>query len=259
MSKSKKASIIGSGFIAKSILPFFPDYHVQMLTRSNVDLVADSDLVIFAASSANPVHESFDKYHLDLAYLQMVLSKLEKCPDFFYMSSSCVYGRVYPSYESGELRADTVYGASKIAGEAIVNYYHNLNLIRGYNLRLSCVVGPGMTHGPLSTVHTGHVYLGSTESQKQYIDISDVAHAVHVLSGKRYGGTYNVCSDDNMSNLEVGNMLKEFGIEPSFKPVDSFVTYMINNKLSGLGWKMKFPSSRQVVSNYLKNAAEIQV
>lgn len=78
---------------------------------------------------------------------------------FIFASSATVYGNSLQTggafvNERTPTRPNSVYGATKLAAEALVNAYTSLERVRGVNLRLVANVGAGATHGLLKDIIT---------------------------------------------------------------------------------------------------------
>ncbi len=73
-------------------------------------------------------------------------------PRIFFASSSVVYGRpsLFPTPEEyGPLLPESLYGASKLASEALLTAYSACYGLTVYLYRFANIIGPGMTHGVL--------------------------------------------------------------------------------------------------------------
>jgi UDP-glucose 4-epimerase len=124
-----------------------------------------------------------------------------------YASGSGIYG------DLGETEADedfgplipiSTYGASKLAGEALISSYCHMFELKGRVFRFGNVVGPRQTHGVgfdflrqlLKNTTTLRI-LGDGTQSKSYIHVFDVVEAVLLAarSGTDRFAAYNVASD----------------------------------------------------------------
>ena len=135
-----------------------------------------------------------------------------------YASGSGVYGDV-GSLEVDEdyapMRPISTYGASKLAGEALISSYCHMFGLRGLCFRFANVVGPRQTHGvvfdfirKLLKDDSRLEILGDGSQSKSYIAVSDVVSAVMSaldLSGDNFD-VYNVATDDYISVLEIADL-----------------------------------------------------
>lgn len=105
--------------------------------------------------AANP-NSKLDEDNFSAAITNNILSTqnlLHYTPsgsNFLFASSVLVYGHTQsPRYFNSPTEPMGVYGAGKLACEKLVKIYAARNKFSYYNLRLSAVVGPNMTHGLL--------------------------------------------------------------------------------------------------------------
>ncbi|MGC9071088.1 MAG: NAD-dependent epimerase/dehydratase family protein [Acidilobus sp.] len=162
-----------------------------------------------------------------------------------FASSSTVYGdaRVMPTPEDyAPLKPISVYGASKLAGEALVSGYAHTFSWTAVSFRLANVVGPRLTHGVIydfiqklrRNLNELEV-LGDGTQSKSYIHVSDTVRAMYYLLSEavRRGVTYeafNVGSEDRVSVLEIASMVSsEMGLSPRI--------YATGGVDGGRGWK----------------------
>lgn len=101
-----------------------------------------------------------------------------------FTSSAAVYGdtRIFPSTESGSWpRQVSMYGASKVACEAMLEAYSHNYGIHAVSLRLVSMLGPGYRHGHVVDwykqlmEHPDRLeVLGNGQQRRQYVDVRDV-------------------------------------------------------------------------------------
>jgi UDP-glucose 4-epimerase len=138
-----------------------------------------------------------------------------------YASGSGVYG------DLGEVEATeqhavgapiSTYGASKLAGEALISAYCFMFGLRGRAFRFGNVVGPHQTHGVgfdfvrrLLKDPTRLEILGDGRQSKSYIHIDDVIDAVltaHGAAGPSYDA-FNVATGDYITVTEIAELAVE--------------------------------------------------
>jgi UDP-glucose 4-epimerase len=187
-----------------------------------------------------------------------------------YTSGSGVYGE----NSSTAFREDygpcipiSTYGASKLAGEALVSAYCHLFDINGLAFRFANVVGARQTHG------VGYDFvnrlrqdprrlriLGDGKQSKSYIHVDDVLSAMFTAK-TAFTATfdiYNVATDDYMTVNEIADItVEESGLQRS-KVVYEYtggdrgwkgdvpVVRFDVSKIKSLGWKAQRSSSRAV-------------
>jgi UDP-glucose 4-epimerase len=144
-----------------------------------------------------------------------------------YASGSGVYGDL-GEFEAGEdhgpLIPVSTYGASKLAGEALIaSYCHMFGLV-GRAFRFGNVVGARQTHGVgfdflrrLSADPTRLRILGDGRQSKSYIHVSDVVEAVLLALHRetRPFQVYNVATGDYITVREIADMAADvLGLPP---------------------------------------------
>jgi UDP-glucose 4-epimerase len=138
-----------------------------------------------------------------------------------YASGSGVYGDL-GEVEASERHAVggpiSTYGASKLAGEALISAYCFMFGLRGRAFRFGNVVGPHQTHGVgfdfvrrLLEDPTQLGVLGDGRQSKSYIHIEDVVDAVlaaHASPGPAYD-VFNVATGDYITVTEIAELAVE--------------------------------------------------
>jgi UDP-glucose 4-epimerase len=138
-----------------------------------------------------------------------------------YASGSGVYGD-FGTHEiaedQGALLPISTYGASKLAGEALIASYTFMFGLSGCAFRFGNVVGPRQTHGVgfdfarrlLADPSTLHI-LGDGSQSKSYVHISDIIAAVlraHAATPVPYQ-VYNVATGDTITVREIAELAVE--------------------------------------------------
>lgn len=144
-----------------------------------------------------------------------------------YASGSGVYGDL-GEHEASEdhtpLAPVSTYGASKLAGEALISAYCFMFGLTGCAFRFGNVVGPRQTHGVgfdfvrrLIADPAKLTILGDGRQSKSYIHVSDVVAAVlqaNRLCTERFQ-TFNVATGDYITVTEIANLAVEcLGLTP---------------------------------------------
>ena len=144
--------------------------------------------------------------------------RLSSARHILYASGSGVYGdlgELEATEDHGPLLPISTYGASKLAGEALIASYSFMFELRGLAFRFGNVVGPRQTHGVgfdfvrrLLADASELQVLGDGSQSKSYIHVSDVVEAV--LSAARAGAdpyaVYNVATGDYVTVTEVAEL-----------------------------------------------------
>jgi UDP-glucose 4-epimerase len=161
-----------------------------------------------------------------LTHLVLEAAREASVPRILYASGSGVYG------DLGETEADedwgpllpvSTYGASKLAGEALIASYCFMFGLTARVFRFGNVVGPRQTHGVgfdfvRSLLEDGSSLriLGDGSQSKSYIHVADVVDAVLTAHGSDGDyEVYNVATGDYITVREIADLAVEcVGLEP---------------------------------------------
>jgi len=187
--------------------------------------------------------------------------RIAEVPDILYASGSGVYGDLgttEATEDHGPLLPISTYGASKLAGEALIASYCYMFGLRGCAFRFGNVVGPRQTHGvgfdfvrQLLVNPRELRILGDGTQSKSYIHVDDVVSAVLLAHAKtpRPFETYNVATGDYITVAEIARIAVEtLGLDPSGTKFiysggdrgwkgDVPVVRLNIDKVRGLGWR----------------------
>ena len=196
-----------------------------------------------------------------------------------FASSSTVYGdaSVLPTPENySPLQPISVYGASKLACEALISSYCHVYGFNGICLRYANIIGPRLRHGviydfimKLKRNPSRLEILGDGTQKKSYLYIDDAVDAtIFIWNRARKGyAVYNIGNEDNITVLDIAKIVVKSmnltdvkfhltgGVEGG-RGWKGDVKYMLLSidKLKSLGWKPMY-NSRMVV----KMTAEVLV
>jgi UDP-glucose 4-epimerase len=138
-----------------------------------------------------------------------------------YASGSGVYGDLGTheiAEDQGSLLPISTYGASKLAGEALIASYTFMFGLSGCAFRFGNVVGPRQTHGVgfdfarrLLADPTQLRILGDGSQSKSYVHISDIIAAVLLAHGRTAVpyAVYNVATGDTITVREIADLAVE--------------------------------------------------
>lgn len=166
-----------------------------------------------------------------------------------YASGSGVYGdlgELEPTEGYGPLVPISTYGASKLAGEALISSYCYMFDLVGVAFRFGNVVGPRQTHGVgfdfvrrLLADPTELTILGDGSQSKSYVHVSDVIDAVLLAAtaAPRPFAVFNVATGDYITVSEIAELaVNAVGLEPG----TTTFTYTGGNR----GWRGDVPVVR---------------
>ena len=186
-----------------------------------------------------------------------------RTPRLLYASGSGVYGDLkdFEAHEDfGPLLPISTYGASKLAGEALIASYCAMFDLRACAFRFGNVVGSRQTHGVgfdfirrLRVQPDRLRILGDGRQSKSYIHVEDVVEAV-LLADRATPGrfeVYNVATGDYITVTEIAQLaievvglpadqvrLEYTGGDRGWKG-DVPVVRLNTERIRGLGWRCK--------------------
>jgi UDP-glucose 4-epimerase len=166
----------------------------------------------------------------------------DKCKKIIFTSSSVIYGEplVIPTPENyGPLKPISLYGASKLASEALISGYVGTFGIDAVIFRLANVIGPSIGHGIIfdffrKLKQSEGKYLeilGDGNQRKSYLYIDDCINALAIGLYQFSPGLeiFNVGSDDQVDTNTIAQIIiTELGVQPH-------ITYACELK-GGRGW-----------------------
>jgi UDP-glucose 4-epimerase len=197
---------------------------------------------------------------------------LESCREngvkkFFFASSATVYGEpsVFPTPEDTPLIQTSLYGASKLAGEAMAQAYAEYDEMDVIIFRFVSWTGPSYSHGvvrdfsaKLKATPNKLFILGDGAQRKSYLDVRDGIRALlHVAEyGKGRVQIYNVGHDDFLGVNDVARaVVEEWGLENvTFEYAggergwkgDSPFVLLDTSRLKALGWIAEIPIEQSI-------------
>ena len=157
-----------------------------------------------------------------------------------FASSSSIYGEpdTIPISEDAPLKPVSVYGASKLACEALIHSYSTIYGIKSVALRYANVVGPRLCHGVIYDLikkpkrnPNNLEILGDGTQTRSFIYIDDAVEATMIALGhaNKPFEAYNVATEDWITVKQVADIIVETmrlrNVNYIYKPV-----------LHGIGW-----------------------
>jgi len=245
--------------------------------------VRGADVVLhFAANPEVRISSTEPKIHFDenvvATFNILEAARREEVEAFIFASSSTVYGdpKLIPMPEDHPKEPISIYGASKLACEVLLETYHRLYGLKALSLRYANIVGPRLTHGVIvdfirklrANPHELEI-LGDGTQRKSYLHVSDAVSAtLHLLNLLLNGAfsyeVFNVGSDDWVNVVEIADIVVKAmglsGVKYKFKPMtpdgrgwpgDVKLMLLDISKLRATGWRPSM-SSREAVEKTVK-------
>ena len=232
-----------------------------------VSAMKDHDVVVHLASNPDIARAAtepaidFDEGTY-LTHLVVEAARETAVPRILYASGSGVYGDLgeTEAHEDwGPLVPISTYGASKLAGEALIASYCFMFGLTARVFRFGNVVGARQTHGVgfdfvRSLLKDGSVLriLGDGTQSKSYIHVEDVVDAVLTAhAGDGIYEVYNVATGDYITVREIADLAVELvGLEPGETRYeftggargwqgDVPVVRLNIDRISALGWRCR--------------------
>ena len=227
------------------------------------------------------------KFEQNVTAARMLLESMRKarsCGRIVFSSSSTVYGdaNVFPTPESfGPLVPVSLYGAAKLACEALIASYCNSYGLEAVILRLANVVGPRAGHGvicdfvsKLSRNPHELEILGDGSQRKSYLHVIDAVRAL-ILGTEKFDSrvtVLNVGSHDTIEAMSIARItadamgLNEVKMTPSGGvdggrgwPGDVKTMLLDTSKIERLGWHPSMGSAEAVKTAAYELAHELYI
>jgi len=185
-----------------------------------------------------------------------------------FSSTGSVYGepQVHPTPEDAPFPVQTsLYGASKLAGEGLLQAYAEGFGLRAFIFRFVSILGERYTHGhvfdfckKLKADPARLPILGDGQQRKSYLYVGDCLEAILAVIAKAEGKVciYNLGTDEFCQvNDSVGWICGELGLQPAREYSggtrgwvgDSPFIYLDTRKVRALGWSPKLGIREGVV------------
>lgn len=180
------------------------------------------DVVIHLASNPDiaraATEPEVDFYHGTLLTNNVVEAmRRAGVPRLLYASGSGVYGELGErpvAEDDGPFQPISTYGASKLAGEALIASYCAMFQLQACAFRFANVVGPRQTHGVgfdflrRLAANPGQLrILGDGQQSKSYIHVLDVVEAVllALVQSRAPFAVFNVSTNDAITVREIAD------------------------------------------------------
>jgi len=177
-----------------------------------------------------------------------------------FSSTGSIYGeaKVFPTPEDAPFPVQTsLYGASKLAGEGLIQAYATGFGFTGYLFRFVSILGERYSHGHVYdfykqlTAHPEFIdVLGNGKQRKSYLYVQDCVDAILAVIGKATEpvNVYNLGTDEYCEvNDSIGWISAKLGVNPERRYTggergwigDSPFIFLDTKKVRSLGWTPK--------------------
>lgn len=253
--------------------PHFKFINGDMLQPEKIIQACDSvDLVFHLA--ANPdvrIGVSNTRMHFDQNILATynLLDAMSKqgVRNIAFTSSSTIYGEAneIPTPENyGPLMPISMYGASKLACEAMITAYCHTFDMQSWIFRFANIIGDRGTHGiivdfinKLKKDNSQLEILGDGRQSKSYLHVRECVDAMMfvVNKGNDQSNIFNIGSEDTISATRIGEIVAaQMGLDPKFVYTggsqgwkgDVPKMMLSIEKLKELGWNPEMGSEENV-------------
>lgn len=186
--------------------------------------IKGADMVYHLA--ANPdvrLGEQNTRIHLEqnilVTYNLLEAMRMNKLQNIMFTSTSTVYGEasIIPTPENyGPLIPISLYGASKLACEALITSYCHTFEMRSWIFRFANIVGERGTHGiifdfinKLRVNPRALEILGDGQQRKSYIHVSDCIDGIlfAVKNSNEMANIFNIGSKDTINSTQIGELI----------------------------------------------------
>jgi UDP-glucose 4-epimerase len=228
------------------------------------ELVRPADAVFHLAANADVRYgwnepERDLRQNVDVTHNVLEAMRITGVGRLLFASTASVYGEavVIPTPEDCPFPVQTsLYGASKLAAEGLVQAYAEGVGIRSTITRFVSLLGAHYTHGhvidfvrSLHAKPTTLTILGDGTQRKSYIEVTDCVAAMTLLLESDREGAYNLGVDDSCSVLEsAGWICERLGVRPQLEFTggdrgwigDNPHIHLDTTKLRSTGWRPRF-------------------
>ncbi|MFH0907541.1 MAG: NAD-dependent epimerase/dehydratase family protein [bacterium] len=174
-----------------------------------------------------------------------------------FSSTGAIYGecKVIPTPEDAPFPVQTsLYGASKLAGEGMIQAYCEAFGVRGYIFRFVSILGERYSHGHVYDFYrqlrqdpTRMPVLGDGTQKKSYLYVQDCVDAILVALDKAQGkiNVFNLGTDEYCAVTQsIGYICERLGISPKLEFAggdrgwagDNPFTFLDCKRIRTLGW-----------------------
>lgn len=260
--------------------PAFTLHRADLLDFERLEAaMRGADLVLHLAANAD-VRFGLDHPRRDLEQNTIATWNVLECvrrngvPRIAFSSTGSIYGEphVHPTPEDAPFPVQTsLYGASKLAAEGMIQAYCEGFPVQGYIFRFVSIMGARYTHGHVFDFlkqlreHPDRLHiLGNGRQRKSYLHVDDCVDAIHTALERAPGkvNIFNLGTDEYCEvNDSVGWICERMGLRPELTygggergwVGDSPFIFLDCARMRALGWTPRYSirESVQMTVDYL--------
>jgi UDP-glucose 4-epimerase len=255
--------------------PRFSFHQADLLDRKSLaEAMQGADLVVHFAANAD-VRFGTDHPRKDLEQNTIVTSNVleamreQGCKRIVFSSTGSVYGEpeIFPTPETCPFPVQTsLYGASKLAAEGLIQAYCEGFGLRGYIFRFVSILGERYSHGHVFdfyrqlSEHPDRLHvLGDGHQRKSYLYVQDCIDAIFVALEKANGkvNIFNLGTDEYCEvNDSIGWICEHLGLRPKLTYSggergwvgDSPFIFLDCSRIRALGWRPRLTIKQAVLA-----------
>lgn len=192
-----------------------------------------------------------------------------RCPGIVFSSTGSIYGEpeIFPTPESCPFPLQTsLYGASKLAAEGLIQAYCTGFGIQAYIFRFVSILGSRYTHGHIVdfyrqlSEHPERLdVLGNGHQRKSYLHVSDCMDGILTALDRAHDNVniFNLGTDETCEvNDSISWICEELNVRPEIKYGggergwigDSPLILLDCSRIRSLGWKPRFTIKDSVLA-----------
>lgn len=252
----------------------FKLYDIDLKNKSELDQIPfeDIDFVFHLAANADVRFSSvYPEKDLNdgivATYNLLRWIKEREIKKFAYASTSAIYGdpKIVPTPEDYSFTQTSFYGASKLAGEGLIQAHCAAYDAQAWIFRYCSITGPRYSHGFIYNFYQklkadpNNLFIhGGKDQRKTYLDVEDCVSAmkIAIANGNEKVNTYNVGNFGTyglldslpviIDHMKVSPKIVWSGNEVGWVG-DSKINHLDVNKLLALGWEPKYSIKETIV------------
>jgi len=239
-----------------------------------------TDIVFHLQANAdvrNGINNNFKDIEENILCTYNVLEamRINKVPKIIFASSAAIYGEpeIFPTDEKYPVIQTSIYGASKISCEAIIQAFGEYYGIEYEIFRFTAFTGNNYSHGVIFDLVKKLLnnpkeleILGDGKQNKSYIYVDD---GIEAMLLDKDNGIYNIGSDETITVKEIADIIVEemnlINVEYKFSGEkrgwigDSPFVLLDTSKIKGYGWKPKICIEEAIIKTvkYLLNNKDL--